>query len=323
MPPVSGVARDHAGAAGERGSEINVSFGMKNIAVCVCTYRRPALLKRLLESLVSQNTLGLFTYSIVVADNDHLRSGEGVVSSFAGAPVPIRYCVEPRQNIALARNKAIENALGDFIAFIDDDEFPTHCWLLTLFETLNKYQMDGVLGPVERHFDDPPPKWLLKSNFYARVVYPTGTTLDREEGRTGNVLLKRQLFNDQAQPFKPELRVGEDKDFFRRMIDSGYQFIWSAEAVVFETVPSVRWKRSFLLKRALFRGAHVPLQPNFGLRKVMRSVVAVPAYSLMLPIALILGQHRFMMLLVKLCDHLGLLLALIGISRLHQAYITE
>jgi len=310
-------------AAGQRGSESNVSVGMKNIAVCICTYRRPAHLKRLLESLMSQNTDGLFTYSIVVADNDHLRSGEAVVSLFRGAPVPIQYCVEPRQNIALARNKAIENASGDFIAFIDDDEFPTRGWLLTLFDTLNEYRMDGVLGPVKRHFDEAPPEWLLKSNFYKRVVYPTGTTLDREEGRTGNVLLKRQLFNGQAQPFKPELRVGEDKDFFRRMIDSGYQFIWSAEAVVFETVPSVRWKRSFMLKRALFRGAHVPLHPNFGLRRVMRSLVAVPTYSLMLPVALLLGQHRFMTLLVKLCDHLGLLLALIGVNRLHEAYITE
>jgi len=296
---------------------------MKNIAVCICTYRRPALLNRLLESLMNQNTDGHFTYSIVVADNDHLRSGEAVVSLFAGAPVPIRYCVEPRQNIALARNKAIENALGDFIAFIDDDEFPINTWLASLFQTCKQYKVDGVLGPVKRHFDEAPPKWLLKSNFYTRVVYPTGTALDKEEGRTGNVLLKRELFDGEPQPFKPELRVGEDKDFFRRMIDSGYQFIWSAEAVVFETVPSVRWRRSFMLKRALFRGAHVPLQPNFGLRQVVRSLVALPAYALMLPVALLLGQARFMTLLVKLCDHLGLLLALIGIIRLHQAYITE
>ena len=40
--------------------------------------------------------------------------------SAAAAPhmQPI-YCVEPRQNIALTRNKAIEHAKGDFIAFID------------------------------------------------------------------------------------------------------------------------------------------------------------------------------------------------------------
>jgi hypothetical protein len=42
----------------------------------------------------------------------------------------------------------------------------------------------------------------------------------------------------------------------------------------------------------------------------------------MLPIALLLGQHRFMTVMVKFCDHLGLLLAVVGISPLRQAYIT-
>jgi succinoglycan biosynthesis protein ExoM len=295
-----------------------------HISVCVCTYQRPQFLRRLLTELAAQETGGLFTYSIVVADNDKARSAETVISDFmAASNIPATYCVEPRQNISLARNKTVRNASGDFIAFIDDDERPARCWLRTLFDTLNKYDVDGVLGPVQRHFEEMPPKWLLKSSFYSRVIYPTGTPLDKEEGLTGNVLLRRQLFDGQTQPFKPELRVGEDKDFFRRMIDSGHRFVWSAEAVAWETVPPARWKRSFMLKRALFRGTHVPLQPNFKWRKVIRSLAAVPAYSLMLPVALLLGQHRFMAILVKLCDHLGLLLAVIGIGRFDRAYITE
>jgi len=99
---------------------------MQHISVCICTYKRPHFLKRLLEELACQDTSGLFTYSIVVADNDHLQSAKAVVGDFAAASsIPITYCVEPRQNIALAQNKAIENANGGFVAFIDDDEFPT------------------------------------------------------------------------------------------------------------------------------------------------------------------------------------------------------
>src|SRR5271157_4115198 len=97
-----------------------------HISVCVCTYKRPQLLQRLLDDLGTQETNGLFTYSIVVADNDHLRSGEAVVTGFAAASnIPVTYCVAPQQNISLARNEAIAHATGDFIAFIDDDEFPS------------------------------------------------------------------------------------------------------------------------------------------------------------------------------------------------------
>ena len=86
----------------------------KHIAVCICTYKRPRYLKRLLGELAGQDTSGLLTYSIVVADNDHLQSAQAVVADFtAASPMSITYCVEPRQNIALTRKKAIENATGD------------------------------------------------------------------------------------------------------------------------------------------------------------------------------------------------------------------
>src|ERR1700687_4509834 len=87
----------------------------QHISVCVCTYKLPCLLRRVLDSLNSQQTNELFTYSIVVADNDRLRSAEAQVMEMAAvSAVPIRYCVEPQQNIALARNKAVENADGDY-----------------------------------------------------------------------------------------------------------------------------------------------------------------------------------------------------------------
>ena len=176
---------------------------LKHISVCICTYRRPRFLKRLLEGLRDQDTNGRFTYSIVVADNDHLQSAEAVVREFAAASsIPIRYCVESRQNIPLARNKAIENADGDFVAFIDDDEFPTARWLQTLFEACEHYDVDGVIGPVKRHFDQPPPKWIVKGNFYERPTYPTGLVIDWRKGRTNNVLLRRRVVTADGQPVK-------------------------------------------------------------------------------------------------------------------------
>jgi succinoglycan biosynthesis protein ExoM len=296
----------------------------KHICVCICTYKRPEFLRRLLRDLGTQETDGRFTYSIVVADNDVLRSAEAVVSNFAGASaIPVTYCVEPRQNIALARNHAISRASGDYIAFIDDDEFPIRSWLLSLFTACNEYGVDGVLGPVKRHFDETPPKWIVKGNFYERVIRRTGTVLDREGGLTGNVLLRRRILDGQKQPFKPEFRGGEDKEFFRRMINDGYKFIWSAEAVAYEVVPPIRWKRSFMLRRALFRGSNVHLHPTFGPRHVLKSLIAVPTYAVALPLALLLGQDRFMDLLVRLFDHLGLLLRLVGINPVREQYIVE
>src|SRR5262249_17311235 len=98
-----------------------------HISVCICTYKRTDLLPRLLVGLKDQETGGLFSYSVTVADNDGLRSAENVVNKFAAeSAISVKYCVEPQQNISLARNTAVANSTGEFVAFIDDDEFPSN-----------------------------------------------------------------------------------------------------------------------------------------------------------------------------------------------------
>ena len=148
---------------------------LPHITVCICAFRRPALLKRLLEKLQEQRTNGLFSFSVVVCDNDVEQSAASVVSAARnGAAIDIIYCSESRKNIALARNKALEHARGNFIAFIDDDEFPTDDWLEKLIAACDKYRADGVLGPVRPHFDSPPPSWIIRGRFCERPEHETG-----------------------------------------------------------------------------------------------------------------------------------------------------
>jgi glycosyltransferase involved in cell wall biosynthesis len=296
---------------------------LPHITVCVCTYRRPELLERLIAELVCQETGGLFTYSIVVSDNDRLRSALPVVRSAAArSSVPIEYCEEPRQNIALARNRAIAQAAGDLVAFIDDDEFPGRAWLKTLFRACGE-EVSGVLGPVRPYFETPPPSWVVDGRFYDRPTYPTGFVIDWRKGRTGNVLLKRHVFTPGEPAFRPEFLTGEDQDFFRRMIERGHVFTWCNEAVAYEVVPPSRWTRTFMLRRALLRGAVSLVHPTAGASLILKSIVAVPAYTLALPLAICAGQAAFMACLVRLCDHAGRLLASVGIQPIHEPYVTE
>lgn len=297
---------------------------LPHVCVCICTFKRPALLRRLLGELGAQDTGGLFTFSILVVDNDPAESARGVVEDFSAASVlRLSYHVEPRQSIARARNMAVRHARGNFLAFIDDDEFPIQKWLRTLFEACRTYGVDGVLGPVKPHFSQPPPQWIVKGKFYEREVYPTGLVIDWRKGRTGNVLFKSHVFSGLEQPFQPALRNGEDQDFFRRAIDRGYSFVWCNEAVAYEEVPPIRWERTFMLRRALLRGASERMMPTFGLRDITKSLVAVPVYVIVVPFALLVGQDLFMDLLVRLCDHVGKLLAVVGINPVAEPYVTE
>lgn len=295
-----------------------------HICVCACTYKRAGLLTRLLEGLGHQETGGRFSYSVLIVDNDRERSAEAVAAQAREAyQLAIEYCVEPTQNIALARNKAVEQAEGDYIAFIDDDEIPGPLWLRTLFDACAQFGVDGVLGPVKPHFDAEPPRWVVDGKFYDRPSYPTGYVIDGAKGRTGNVLLKKRVFAGLEQPFRPEFRTGEDQDFFRRMIAKGFVFVWCHEALAYEVVPPVRWSRKFVLKRALLRGAIALQHPTFNSLEIAKSLAAVPAYAILSPIALLRGQGPFMVCADKLFNHAGKLLALVGCHPIKQAYVTE
>lgn len=294
--------------------------GRPHICVCTCTYKRALLLQRLLEKLAQQETGGQFTFSIVVADNDATRSGESIVAAFAQrSRIRIIYCCEPVQNIALVRNKALEHAEGDFVAFIDDDEFPIEHWLANLLKACNDYSAAGVLGPVRPHFDEPPPAWLLKGRFCERPEHSTGTVIEWTKSRTGNVLFRRSILQGSGEPFRPEFGTGgEDQDFFRRMSQRGCVFVWCNEAPVYETVPPNRWTRSYMFKRALLRGRNVLKHPSGRARLVLQSLIAVPIYSLVLPITLLVGQHVFVKYCIRFCDHFGRLLALIRLNPVNE-----
>lgn len=294
-----------------------------NISVCICTFKRPTLLRRLLSELGRQHTDGLFTYSVVVVDNDYCKSAERTVQSFREeSNFDLQYFVEPEQNIALARNRAVENAMGNLIAFIDDDEFPSQDWLLNLYKAYNVFKADGILGPVLPYYEIKPPQWIIKGKFYERVPHKTGTILSWTNTRTGNVLLKRDIFDDKSHLFRSEFGSGgEDRDFFMRMISQGLQFVWCNEAPVFESVPPERCKRSFMLRRALLRGGKMPYAHGFII--YLKSLIAILLYTLILPFLFFIKHYLFMKYLIKYFDHIGRILSFFGIKAIKEQYIIE
>jgi glycosyltransferase involved in cell wall biosynthesis len=291
-----------------------------HITVCICTFKRPQLLLRTLEHLDGQETGDLFTYSVVVVDNDRTESARETVNGFSSKNrLDVRYYVEPRQNIALARNLAWRSAGGNFVAFIDDDEFPARDWLRNLLNTLWKYDVAGVLGPVVPHFDYETPQWVRRGKFFDRPRHATGYRVPFREARTGNVLLKRELVPPAEDPFRQEFGTGgEDVDFFRRMIEAGYGFVWCNEAIAFEVVPIARCKRAYLLRRALLRGANSIKNPRQRVKAMLKSLIAIPCYTLALPVLALVGQHLFLEYLIRLCDHVARLLAFAGLRLVTQ-----
>jgi succinoglycan biosynthesis protein ExoM len=297
-----------------------------HICVCLCTYKRPHLLPELLSALEKQDTHGRFGHSIVVVDNDAKESAREIVESFARqAGIPVQYHVEAVQSIALARNRSVACASGEFAAFVDDDEIPIGEWLYRMHSTLEEYRVDGVFGPVEPVFATKPPIWMVKAGLFDRPTYErTGSRISWRRSGMGNVLVRRSVLDALSGPFDPAFGSGgEDVDFFRRAMDAGKVFVWCGEATVHETVPAERTRLWFQVRRALLRGeASARGRAGTGLG-IMKSMAATGVYTVALPFLLLGGRHVLVKYAIKDLDHIGRLLGACGVSVVRDKYVTE
>lgn len=293
-----------------------------HISVCVCTYRRNELLERLLRNLAIQKTNGFFEYSIVVVDNDECGHARETVARIKDELIlDITYSIEPERTIPSARNHALKLARGNYIGIIDDDEFPPPDWLLRMYEGIQTFSVDGALGPVYPFFNSSPPAWLVKSGMCELPAYRTGTLLDWSQTRTGNVLVKKDVFERHGLVFDVRFRTGgSDQEFFRQAIQLGCRFVAIQEAPVFEVVPKSRWTRKYWIKRALVNGFNAR---RYALRSMSRkrqalltlkSAIGAMAYAAMFPVCAVMGEHRLMICLEKGCYHLSRACASFGIE---------
>lgn len=291
-------------------------IGRHHITVCICTYKRAQMLNQLLPKIAKLRTENLFDYSLLVVDNDPAQSARDTVQAFmAASQLQVRYVTEPRVSISHARNRALEESRGDYLAFLDDDEYPIIDWLLFLYRSVTEFQTDGVLGPVIPEYHPSPPDWVTKSAILDRPRHKTGSVLEWNDTRSGNILLKRNVFTNPDNRFSAEFghTGGEDKDLFYRLIKQGYRLIWCDEALIYEIILPNRWKVAYLMKRGLLRGQAAVHYPEYNATSFIRSMIALPAYVVLLPIYLVFSYPSFIRYVVKSCDHLGKLLAGIGI----------
>ena len=228
------------------------------IAVCCCTFKRPAGIKKLLEHLEPAVELlqGHATVKTIVIDNDANGSARETVEHFAKlAQHPIEYQIEPNPGIPAARNASVSWAMdqhADFLAFIDDDEYPSKEWLqLHLTYLQENPDVSVVNGPVTPHFPQDTPKWMKKSSVFKRKKRATGTCM--ESCATNNTLTRKTVFEQIPEWFDDAFKLtgGSDSDFFGRAAEKGIVIHYFSRPFVTEDVPQSRLTWSWIISRLI------------------------------------------------------------------------
>jgi glycosyltransferase involved in cell wall biosynthesis len=131
-----------------------------------------------------------------------------------------QYPVSNKRTTPQQRNRGLELAQGEIIAFIDANCVPVREWLTVITKTIQGGE-DIVCGPV----NDISEKNLVH---YAAEKQEAGYV---QECTTINVGFRRSII-DKTGTFDEQFLFGQDVDFFWRAADAGYKFYFTPDMAI-------------------------------------------------------------------------------------------
>ena len=271
-----------------------------HVTVVVCTYNRCENLRDTLRALKGQVVDGGLALEILVVDNNSSDQTKAVVEEAARVSRwPLRYTFERLQGLTHARNRSIQEARGEWVAFTDDDVLPEPDWVASLWHTAQAFNADAAGGRILPLWQSPPPAWLVRQRellgaltLVDRGPEPLIATLRDAYFIFGaNMAFKKTLF-EQLGLFRTDLGVvgntamrGEDTEFVVRAVQAGKRVVYAPEAVVRHKVPAERMRLAYFRRvkfhtgrsEALMWSEPVSRMPRWLIRKCLEDGIRILA----------------------------------------------
>jgi succinoglycan biosynthesis protein ExoM len=247
-------------------------------SILIPTYRRPQLVCRAIEHCLQQISDVREHVEVVVVDNCPMKSAEAAVKArFSDEFSGVRYIHEPQTGVAFARNSALRNARGEFVIFLDDDQYPLEGWLAA-FLKVARSGAKAAFGPVFPKYSVQPIKYtrILESTFTRKIPVRNGDDVSRLYPYlgTGNCLFNKAACFTQEDCFDERFNSigGEDIWLLKNLCSRSISLIWAEEASVIESVPPERMTFQWLARRKFHAGQ---IRALLGLHPAQRRRYAV------------------------------------------------
>lgn len=146
---------------------------MMDFTVAIPTYNGASRLPKVLEKLKEQTGIENISWEIIIVDNNSSDDTAKVVKEYQAKwskYLPLKYFFEPKQGLAFARQRAVTEAGGTWIGFIDDDNLPAHDWVENAYNFAKQYPKAGaVSGQIHANFEIKPPDNFKKIETFLAI----------------------------------------------------------------------------------------------------------------------------------------------------------
>ena len=171
-----------------------------------------------------------------------LLPDEGVSARFqqyiTDKGLPARVMPTGKAGVSKKRNVGIENAKGEYIAFIDDDAYPRYDWLKEAIPLFKDPVIGAVGGPNLTPVTDPWYRRIAGNLMQSRIVFGAGYVRHIvgmaqfiDELPTCNLIVRRSILNEIK--FDENLYPGEDTKLCFDIGNKGLKIYYFPEVLVY------------------------------------------------------------------------------------------
>ena len=234
-----------------------------DFTVAIPTYNGASRLPKLLEKLRSQVNTEHLCWEILVVDNNSTDDTAKVVQDYQSSwfeSVPLKYFFEPEQGAAFARLRAVREARGELIGFLDDDNLPAPDWVAEAYSFAQEHPRGGAYsGQIHGDFEVKPPENFerIQAFLAIREHGPTPHLFEPKNLRlppAASLVVRKQAWCESV-PLRPTLTgklpglmvQGDDYEPLLYMHKAGWEIWYHPALHTYHQIPYWRLERDYLL----------------------------------------------------------------------------
>ncbi len=255
-----------------------------DFTVAIPTYNGESRLPELLERLKNQLHTENLSWEIIVVDNNSTDNTAKIVQAYQKnwqCPYPLKYCFEVKQGAAYARKKAVAEAKGKLIGFLDDDNYPISNWVAAAYSFAQKYPKVGAYGS-QIHPDwevEPPQNFQRIAPFLAITERGNLPLLYEAKNKllppSAGLVVRKQAWLESLPDkciltgrVKGNMLTSEDLEMLSYIQKAGWEIWYNPEMEISHKIPNSRLQKDYLIP--FFRG--------IGLSRYVTRMVNIQPY---------------------------------------------
>ena len=191
---------------------------MPLFSIIVPAYNSVDSIYRCLESILSQD---VNDFELVIIDDGSTDLTGAILDDIAHRDARVRV-IHNKSNlgVSVTRNKGIDVSQGDYLLFIDSDDFIGQGYLRSIYDSIVANKADIYIWGITKIVNNAAPKVISPTRFYTfdRVEFLSSFLPAQLDcglyGFVANKAVRRDLIVGNGIRFNTNLRLLEDYDFF-------------------------------------------------------------------------------------------------------------